>query len=237
MGTPLPARNVLCAGPRAQTLTYLPRRRRRVLFSPTISQQVTLPRAAVLLPALGQHRALILLPPGGGGQVMCRDSSAAKTKEGSVTASHHLSTPLQFTNCQDKNCLAVRYFPIHCHQPPTAPGLPSPCPSHSPHWAASPSPAAALVGPQLQAGQCGAAGAAREAAAARVPSCEQKARLLLRDALLAGRVSAELLFFCQRWGSIRCCSSPHAGGESGIPGCSSTSETEILFSNFLYRTQ
>lgn len=48
MGTPLPARNVLCAGPRAQTLTYLPRRRRRVLFSPTISQQVTLPRAAVL---------------------------------------------------------------------------------------------------------------------------------------------------------------------------------------------
>lgn len=155
---------------------------------------------------------------------------------GHASKSRCSSTPLQFTYCQDKNCLAVRYFPIHCHQPPTAPGLPSPCPSHSPHWAASPSPAAALVGPQLQAGQCGAAGAAREAAAARVPSCEQKARLLLRDALLAGRVSAELLFFCQHWGSIRCCSSPHAGGESGIPGCSSTSETEILFSNFLYHT-
>ena len=118
MGTPLPARNVLCAGPRAQTLTYLPRRRRRVLFSPTISQQVTLPRAAVLLPALGQHRALILLPPGGGGQVMCRDSSAAKTKEGSVTASHHLSTPLQFTNCQ-LPCRPLFPYPL-----PSAPHSP-----------------------------------------------------------------------------------------------------------------
>lgn len=60
-------------------------------------------------------------------------------------------------------------------------------------------------------------------------SCEQKAPLLLRDALLAGRVSAELLFFCQRRGNIRRWSSPHAGGESGVPGHSGSSETEIKF--------
>ena len=100
-----------------------------------------------------------------------------------------LSVTLSATS-PSRTLLSTAYVPM------TYLAMPSPCPSHSPHWAASPSPAAALVGPQLQVGQCGAAGAAREAAAARVPSCEQKARLLLRDALLAGRVSAELLFFC-----------------------------------------
>lgn len=51
------------------TLTALPLRGRRVLFSPAISQQVPLPTAAVL-PAPGQQPALILLPPGGGGEAI-----------------------------------------------------------------------------------------------------------------------------------------------------------------------
>ena len=62
-----------------------------------------------------------------------------------------------------------------------------------------------------------------------VPRSEQKVCPLPCDAVLAGRVFPELLFFCQHWGSIRCCSSPHAGGERGVPGRSGSSETEIKF--------
>lgn len=203
MGTPLPARNVLCAGPRAQTLTYLPRRRRRVLFSPTISQQVTLPRAAVLLPALGQHRALILLPPGGGGEVKCKDSSAAKTKEGSVTASHHLSTPLQFT-VKTRTALPSAISLSTAISPPQPQG----CPPPAPRTARTGLPAHHLQlpwwGRSCKRGSAGLLG---------LPG-----RRLQHEYL---PVSRRRVFFsvmlCWQDGSLQsCCSSASAGAASGV---------------------
>jgi len=73
-----------------------------------------------------------------------------------------------------------------------------------------------------------------------IPRSEQKVCPLPCDALLAGRVFPELLFFCRRWSSIRRWSSSHAGGESGVPGLRGSSATEtkeIPVINFQYRYQ